>query len=865
MGQPDEAPRELPRGPVFAGPEPVRVPAPTATTSPTTQPAESAPLAPPTIAVDLAAVATRGLDPSGPPVERAAPRTTNQALARLAEGQALLTASPPNPTAAAAIVREVQAWVQGLAADKNVSRRLAGRPFARTSVDTAVGKALGGLQALRSALGGPYYPRLGRRFQIEVGYLSQIDGLLRLLNAETDVDASPVASVDRGARTTLAASAGIAAAPLAIASGAAAVEGLGSAILTLAPGLAALVSTRPQLVNAVTEAIANVTLTAATSNNPREALTDPAFLITTAASVVNGHINSRTANEIASRALSSQLSGPIEQTPRPAAPRPPFIQPASPTSRPPPPPRLPSPTPALSTSKPQSAPPTLRPSPDTRPYPTRTGGEPLAQLDPSNLNPGVLRLTDQRQGNNISTSITTASGSTGVVEAEYDAATRNVRLSYVEFDRDLPRNVRGDGPVTTPDTELSTYTYLNLRAIKAVDPSFRPGTLRGATIPEILHLRTVLEVQKGVPLAQTRLGVLATDVISQAGGRITDARISHDGTVAPFREVVEEWNSMGSPYSPEYVAELLTEFGITLDTPVRFNFNIHFDVASSGPAPFETPAGAAPSPAFPVPASLRVTRPPPTGYDPQQLDRNAVAQSRATVPRYVPPSASAATAANVTTPSALGVTGKAPAKVQNSLALGKTDAGPARPAGIRVPTPTTPADQARLVHGWVDRLYSRYQTELTTRVHVPFDPVAELDAAGVPRDVRQRILESFLARVSRQADARHAASGLDTDNKQLLASAEELGKTLAQDPQLRDLWAPAVARYPNWPEVEAYFKLRSVPEATQKQVRTALINLDGESLSYPGLPKPGLDPPLQRLIEAMFSTARGGPVPVGVF
>lgn len=169
------------------------------------------------------------------------------------------------------------------------------------------------------------------------------------------------------------------------------------------------------------------------------------------------------------------------------------------------------------------------------------------------------------------------------------------------------------------------------------------------------------------------------------------------------------------------------------------------------------------------------------------------------------------------------------------------------------------------MHGWVDRLYSRYQTELTTRVRVPFDPVAELDAAGVPRDVRQRILESFLARVNRQANARHAASGLDTDNKQLLARAEELGKTLAQDPQLRDLWAPAVARYPNWSEVEAYFKLRGVPEATQKQVRTALISLDGESLSYPGLPKPGLDPPLQRLIEAMFSTARGGPVPVGVF
>lgn len=837
MGQPDEAPRELPRGPVFAGPEPVRVAAPTATPSPTTQPAESAPLAPPTIAVDLAGVATRG---SGAPVGQAAPRTTDQALARLAEGRALLTASPPDPTAAAAIVREVQAWVQGLAADKNVSRRLAGRPFARTSVDTVVGTTLGGLQALRSALGGPYYPRLDRRFQLELDNLSRIQGFLRLLNAETDVDASPVASVDRGAQTTLAA-----------------VEGLGSAVLTLAPGLATLASTRPQLVHAVTEAIANVSLTAATSNNPREALTDPAFLITTAASVVNGHINSRTPNEIAARALSRSLSGPFQRTPRPAAPRPAFVQPASPTSRPLPPPPLPaSPTPG-----PQSAVPT----PDTQPYPTRTGGEPLAQLDPTNTTPGVLRLTDRRQGNNISTSITTASGSTGVVEAEYDAATRNVRLSYVEFDRDLPRNVRGDGPVTTPDTELSTYTYLNLRAIKAVDPSFRPGSLRGATIPEVLHLRTVLEVHKGVPLAQTRLGVLATDVISQAGGRITDARISHEGTVAPFREVVEEWNSMGSPYSPEYVAGLLTEFGITLDTPVRFNFNIHFDVASSGPAPFATPTGAAPSPAFPIPASQRVTRPPPTGYDPQQLDRNAVAQSRATVPRYVPPSASAAAAANVATPSLLGATGKAPARVQNSLALAKTDAGPARPAGIRVPTPTTPADQARLVHGWVDRLYSRYQTELTTRVRVPFDPVAELDAAGVPRDVRQRILESFLARVNRQANARHAASGLDTDNKQLLARAEELGKTLAQDPQLRDLWAPAVARYPNWSEVEAYFKLRSVPEATQKQVRTALINLDGESLSYPGLPKPGLDPPLQRLIEAMFSTARGGPVPVGVF
>ena len=92
MGQPDEAPRELPRGPVFAGPEPVRVAAPTATPSPTTQPAESPPLAPPTIAVDLAAVRTTGepttADPSTP---RTAPLARPPAPLTDLDNAALLT------------------------------------------------------------------------------------------------------------------------------------------------------------------------------------------------------------------------------------------------------------------------------------------------------------------------------------------------------------------------------------------------------------------------------------------------------------------------------------------------------------------------------------------------------------------------------------------------------------------------------------------------------------------------------------------------------------------------------------------------------------------------------------------------------
>lgn len=64
MGQPDEAPREASRGPVFAGPVPTRDAASSDPATPTTAEPEPAPLAPPTVPVDLSAIRTRTLGPA---------------------------------------------------------------------------------------------------------------------------------------------------------------------------------------------------------------------------------------------------------------------------------------------------------------------------------------------------------------------------------------------------------------------------------------------------------------------------------------------------------------------------------------------------------------------------------------------------------------------------------------------------------------------------------------------------------------------------------------------------------------------------------------------------------------------------------
>lgn len=64
MGQPDEAPREASRGPVFAGPVPTRAAASSDPATTTTAEPGPAPLAPPTVPVDLSAIRTRTLTPA---------------------------------------------------------------------------------------------------------------------------------------------------------------------------------------------------------------------------------------------------------------------------------------------------------------------------------------------------------------------------------------------------------------------------------------------------------------------------------------------------------------------------------------------------------------------------------------------------------------------------------------------------------------------------------------------------------------------------------------------------------------------------------------------------------------------------------
>ncbi len=91
--------------------------------------------------------------------------------------------------------------------------------------------------------------------------------------------------------------------------------------------------------------------------------------------------------------------------------------------------------------------------------------------------------------------------------------------------------------------------------------------------------------------------------------------------------------------------------------------------------------------------------------------------------------------------------------------------------------------------------------------------------------------------------------------RELVAKIYARGTELAQNPHLQRRWADVTQRYPNWPQVEAYFEHAKVSETEREAVRKHLINLDGHALAYPGLPRPGVEYRIQTLAEYMFNLA----------
>src|SRR5262249_17968713 len=154
---------------------------------------------------------------------------------------------------------------------------------------------------------------------------------------------------------------------------------------------------------------------------------------------------------------------------------------------------------------------------------------------------------------------------------------------------------------------------------------------------------------------------------------------------------------------------------------------------------------------------------------------------------------------------------------------------------------TSPDDYAQLVRDWSDALYIRHNAESAAGVRVGYDPVKDMTDFGLPLLVRKAILDRFARRVDADVQQRFDASGLLQRNREFIARVQQVAGPLKDDATLRGRWGDAVRHYPAWHVVEAYFKVKNVPAATQATVRSFLIELGGASLPRPGAPLPGVD------------------------